>query len=133
MADKILMIDDDKDFVEAVKFILEEKGYEFVFSNDPKEGYEKIKMEKPNLIILDVMMERKASGFILSRKIRKDPEIPGGSKVPIIMLTGMRESTGFFLPGETKDEHFLPIDEFMEKPVKADELIKTIEKLLGKK
>ena len=126
------MIDDDKDYVEAVRFILESKGYEFIPAYNSKDGFIKVKEEKPDLIILDVMMHKKADGFIFARKLRRDPEYSEISKTPILMLTGMREKTGFFFPGEIKHEYFLPVDEFVEKPVKAERLIDIIDKLLKK-
>ncbi len=132
MKPRILMIDDDKDYVEAVRFILESKGYEFIPAYNSKDGFIKVKEEKPDLIILDVMMHKKADGFIFARKLRRDPEYSEISKTPILMLTGMREKTGFFFPGEIKHEYFLPVDEFVEKPVKAERLIDIIDKLLKK-
>jgi len=126
------MIDDDKDYIEAIRFILESKGYEFVPAYNTKEGFAKLK-EKPDLIILDVMMEKQAGGFIFARELRRNPEYLEVSKTPILMLTGMREKTGFFFPGEIKHDYFLPVDEFVEKPVKAEQLVDTINKLLKQK
>lgn len=127
---RILMIDDDKDYVEAIRIILENKGYEFIPAYNIEDGFGKVKTEKPDLIILDVMMGKKADGFIFARKFRRDPEYSEVSKIPILMLTGIREKTGFFFPGETKHDYFLPVDEFVEKPVKAEQLVETVEKLL---
>lgn len=130
---KILMIDDDKDYIEAIRFILESKGYEFVPAYNTKEGFAKLKEKKPDLIILDVVMEKQAGGFIFARELRRNPEYLEASKTPILMLTGMREKTGFFFPGEIKHDYFLPVDEFVEKPVKAEQLVDTINKLLKQK
>jgi DNA-binding response OmpR family regulator len=130
---KILMIDDDKDYVEAVRFILESQGYEFVPAYSTKDGFAKVTEEKPDLIILDVMMDRKAAGFIFARKLRRDAQYSEVSKTPILMLTAIREKTGFFFPGEIKDDYFLPVDEFVEKPVKAERLVAIVDGLLKKR
>lgn len=133
MSQKILMIDDDKDYVDAVRFVIESRGYDFVSAYNTKDGFAKAKEEKPDLIILDVMMDMKADGFIFARKLRRDPEYSDVSKIPILMLTGIREKTGFFFPGEIKHDYFLPVDEFVEKPVKAEQLIEIVERLLKNK
>ena len=125
--EKILIIDDDRDFTEAIKIILESKKYQVFVSDNPDEGLIKLEKENPDLLILDVMMENKAAGFIFSRKIRKNPKF---EKLPVLMLTGMRDQTGFFFPGDTRDEKFLPVDEFVEKPVEPEVLLEKVEKLL---
>lgn len=125
--EKILIIDDDVDFTEAIKIILESKNYRVFVSDNPKDGLSTLEKENPDLLILDVMMENKAAGFIFSRQIRKNPKF---EKLPILMLTGMREQTGFFFPGETKDSTFLPVDEFVEKPVEPNILLEKVKKLL---
>ncbi len=132
MKSKILMIDDDKDYVEAVRFVLESKGYEFIPAYSANEGFTKLIEKKPDLIILDVMMDKRADGFIFARKLRRYPQYSKSSQTPILMLTGMREKTGFFFPGEAKDDYFLPVDELVEKPVKAEQLLKIIENLISK-
>lgn len=126
---KILIIDDDPDFVEATRIVLESKPYKIIVASDTEEGFRKLEKEKPDLVLLDVMMERKAAGFLLSRKIRKDPKF---ANVPILMITSMREQTGLFFPGEAKHPVFLPVDEFVEKPVEPTILLETVEKLLKK-
>lgn len=126
---KILIVDDDKELTNMQKIVLENKGYQIIVSNDPQSGFEKLEKEKPDLVILDVMMEGKAAGFIFSRKMRKERRF---DNIPILMLTGMRKDTGFFFPGETKNNVFLPVDEFVEKPVEPDVLIEKVEKLLKK-
>jgi len=124
---KILIIDDDNDFTEATKVILESKNYEVVTSDNTKEGWILLENENPDLLILDIMMENKAAGIILSRKLRKNPKF---QKLPVLMLTGMREQTGFFFPGEPKSDTFLPINEILEKTHTPEILLEKIEKLL---
>ncbi|UCH15451.1 MAG: response regulator [Bacteroidales bacterium] len=126
---KILIIDDDNDFSEATKVILESRNYEVISADNTKEGLQLLENENPDLLILDVMMENKAAGFIISRQVRKDPKY---KKLPILMLTSMREQTGFFFPGEPKSDEFLPVNEFLEKPATSEILLEKVEKLLMK-
>ena len=81
---KILIIDDDVDFVEATKIVLESKPYEVVVAHEGEEGLRKVVEEKPDLIILDVIMPIK-DGFTVAEQLKKDPQL---SKIPVIMLTG---------------------------------------------
>lgn len=126
---KILIIDDDNDFAEAIKIILKSRNYEVISADNTKEGLLLLENENPDLLILDVMMENKAAGFIISRQIRKNPKF---QKLPIIILTGMREQTGFFFPDEPKNDVFLPVNEFLEKPPLPEILLEKVEKLLRK-
>ena len=126
---KILMIDDDNDFTEATKIILESRNYEVISADNTKEGLLLLESENPDLLILDIMMENKAAGIIISRQIRKNPKF---EKLPILMLSGIREQTGFFFPGELKSETYLPVNEFLEKPPLPEMLIEKVEKLLKK-
>jgi DNA-binding response OmpR family regulator len=126
---KILIIDDDNDFTEATKVILESRNYEVISADTTKEGLLLLENENPDLLILDVMMENKAAGIIISRQLRKNPKF---QKLPILMLTGMREQTGFFFPDEPKHSRFLPVNEFLEKPPLPEILLEKVEKLLMK-
>ena len=123
------MIDDDNDFTEATKVILESRNYEVISADTTKEGLLLLENENPDLLILDVMMENKAAGIIISRQLRKNPKF---QKLPILMLTGMREETGFFFPDEPKHSRFLPVNEFLEKPPLPEILLEKVEKLLMK-
>jgi DNA-binding response OmpR family regulator len=126
---KILIIDDDNDFAEATTIILESRNHEVISADNTKEGLILLEYENPDLLILDIMMENKAAGIIISRQLRKDPKF---QKLPILMLTGMREQTGFFFPGESKNDIFLPVNEFLEKPHLPEILLEKVEKLLMK-
>jgi len=126
---KILIIDDDNDLTEATKVILESRNYEVISADNTKEGLLLLESENPDLLILDIMMENKAAGIIISRQLRKNPKF---QKLPILMLTGMREQTGFFFPGETKNDTYLPVNEFLEKPALPEVLLEKVENLLRK-
>ena len=129
-APSILIIDDDPDFVEITKAILETKQYNVISAYDPEEGFAKLEEEVPDAIILDVMMGKGAGGFIFARKMRKDPRF---DKIPILMLTSMREQTGFDFPGERIHDKFLPVDDYIEKGVEPHVLLEKIEQQLANK
>ncbi len=126
---KILIIDDDADIVEAVKIVLESKGYTIITANEGDAGYKKAEAERPDLVILDVMMKTKDQGFQISYKLKNNPEL---SKIPILMLTSVGRETGFRFNKET-DADYLPVEEFIEKPIKPKDLLVKIEKLLKQK
>jgi two-component system, OmpR family, alkaline phosphatase synthesis response regulator PhoP len=126
---KILLIDDDVDIVDAVKIVLESKGYRVITANEGEAGYKKAESDRPDLIILDVMMKTKDQGFQVSYKLKNNPEL---SKIPILMLTSVERETGFRFNKET-DADYLPVDEFIEKPIKPDRLLTYIDKLLKEK
>ena len=126
----ILIVDDDPDFVEITKAILETKQYQVRSAQDPDEGFSRLEEEIPDLLILDVMMGRGAGGFVLARKIRKDSRF---DHVPILMLTSMIEQTGFDMPGERINDKFLPVDDYIEKGIEPHELLEKVEQQLAKK
>lgn len=129
-APRILIIDDDPDFVEVTKVILETKQYNVIAAYGSEEGWAKMEQQMPDAIILDVMMGRGAEGFIFARKMRKDPRF---DKIPILMLTSMREQTGFDIPGERIHQKFLPADDYVEKGVEPQVLLDKIAQQLAKK
>lgn len=126
---KILIIDDDPDIVEAMKVVLESKKHQVVIARSGKEGLEKVKEEKPNLVILDVMMETGDKGFDVARTIKSDAV---SNSTPILMLTAIKEKTGLDFRKEAGDETWLPVDAYLDKPLKPDELISKVKALLGK-
>jgi two-component system, OmpR family, alkaline phosphatase synthesis response regulator PhoP len=123
MAKKVLMIDDDPEFVDAITNILDVKGYDVVTAGNGKDGVEKARQEKPDIILLDVMMTTKSEGFDVARELSKDANL---KETPVIMLTGVRKEMN--LPfGFEPDADWLPVTVFLEKPVKPEVLLKTIE------
>ena len=127
MQKKILIIDDDIDLVEAMRLTLENAGFDVIDAQDGQKGLEKIEKEKPDLILLDVMMETQDEGFHVAYQIRNNEET---ADLPIIMLTAVGAETGFSFDKE-KDEDFLPVDEFIEKPINPDTLIECVQNNLG--
>ena len=124
---KILIVDDDPDIVEAMRVVLESKKYEVAVALSGEEGLTMARSERPDLIILDVMMETGSAGFEVSRKLNADQ---GLRKIPILMLTAIKEKTGVGFSRESGDDAWLPVDEYLEKPLKPDVLIAKVEALL---
>jgi len=124
----ILLVDDDPDFVDATKLILEKSKYKVITASNAEEGWKKAQAENPDLILLDVMMESPDAGFQLAYKIRNDKKL---KNKPILLLTAIGKVTGFKFD-KKKDEDFLPVEEYIEKPVKPEILLEKISKALSK-
>ena len=131
---KIVTIDDDPDILDVLRISLEANGYEVHAASNGVDGLRIIKEVHPALIILDVMMDTITEGFQVSYQLRsQDPksEYHEFSKVPIIMLTSISQKTGMTFSPE-KDGEYLPIDEFVEKPLRVESLLEKVRKLLRK-
>ena len=131
---KIVTIDDDPDILEVLRIALEANHYEVHAASNGAEGLKIIKQVHPDLIILDVMMDTVTEGFHVSYELRnQDPksEYREFSKVPIIMLTSISQKMGMTFSPE-KDGEYLPIDEFVEKPLRVESLLEKVKKLLPK-
>lgn len=126
---KILVVDDDVDIREAARAVLESAGYQFVGASNGEEGLEKARQEKPDLIILDVMMKTFTEGFHIAHKIRRDEAL---KDTPIIVLSAIGEKSGFEFSPET-DEDYLPVDIFIDKPFDPEDLLEKVSKLLAQK
>lgn len=126
---KILLVDDDPDFLEMHKAVLARNGYEVLTAFNGREGLERVRTDLPDLIILDLMMEKHDSGFSFSKQIKNDPLF---KKIPILMVTSVAEVTGYSFSIE-KDGYWMKADDFLDKPVMPDVLIGRVEKLLRKK
>jgi CheY-like chemotaxis protein len=125
---KILIIDDDPAFVEATTAILKSGSYKVEAAYDKEETMEKIKKEEPDLILLDVMMQRLNDGFTICYKLKHDPEL---KKIPVLMITGITKKTGFKFSPQT-DGEYLEADDYVDKPIKASDLLKRVKKLLSR-
>ena len=126
---RILIVDDDADISEAMRIVLENKGYGIDTAIDSKDALEHIKSQKPDLIILDVMMRTKSEGFDFSRELKQEPVY---LDIPILMLTAIKEKTGIDFKPAAGDETWMPVDEFLDKPVRPEQLIEKVESLLKK-
>lgn len=124
---KILLIDDDPDFVESTKLVLESKPYEVITASNGNEGLAKARKEKPDLIILDIIMPGK-DGFNAAEDLKKDPEM---KKIPVIMLTSFSENVGQTSLSVSQGL-MLDTEDYIDKPVAPQELLRRVEKLLKK-
>jgi len=141
MAKRILIIDDEPDIVTFLSAVLEENGYSSLSAKDGVEGLEVIRKERPDLILLDLMMPKK-SGITLFQELRNDPKM---SDIPVVVVTGVSEVTGvdfrnFMYKRPLKDEKkfvettgltkYTVPNGYVEKPIDPDELIKAIKEAL---
>jgi hydrogenase maturation protease len=129
----ILIIDDDPDMVEAMRMALEAHRYKVSHAANGRIGLEMVKKAKPDLIVLDVMMDTATEGFQVSLALRSpDPqsEYAAFSRIPIIMLTSIHSTTPLrFGP----DKDYLPVDTFLDKPIDPDVLLAKVAELTAKK
>ena len=124
---KILIIDDDPDFVDSVRAILEARDYIVDSAPNGAEGFKKAKETIPNLIILDVMMTKNTEGFEVSREFQKDADL---KSVPIIMITGIREHMNLAF-GFEPDGTWLPVKAVLEKTIKPDQLLAKVAEFIN--
>ena len=125
---KIICIDDDKDILDTCEVILQGQGHTVETAINGKEGFEKASKLKPDLIILDVMMDESTEGFHTAYKFRQSEAL---KYTPILMLTSVNETSPQKF--SAKDGEFLPVDAFMEKPVKPKEFVAQVKELLALK
>jgi len=124
---KILLIDDDPDFIEATKTILESKPYEVIVAFSGDEGLKKARAENPDMVLLDIIMPG-TDGFSAAEQFKKDPEL---SKISVVMLTSYAERrAGTGIPVSKGFQ--LEAEDYIEKPVSPEELFDIIEKNLKK-
>ena len=124
----ILIVDDDVDFVEATKLVLEKSGYHVETCMSAQACLEKMKVKIPDLIVMDVMMETDHSGFDLCREIKRNQDT---KEIPILMLTAVDEKYRMNFGTAAGDESWLPVECYIDKPVEANVLLERINKLLG--
>jgi CheY-like chemotaxis protein len=123
---KILVVDDDMDYLAATKAVLESKGHSVRTASSGQEGYAQAKADHPDLMLLDVMMTHDSEGFEIARKLKEDPATRG---LKVIVVTGIRKAKDLTF-GFEPDEDWLPVKAVLEKPVKADKLLKAVDSAL---
>jgi len=127
LADKVFVVDDDREFVEVVRTVLEANGYEVAAAYSGEEARGRVIEEQPDVIILDVMMETKTAGFDMARWLRDHEETDA---IPVVMLTAVNQEYPFqFGP----DSIWLPVDKFLEKPVSPERLLAEVERACTRK
>jgi NADH oxidase (H2O2-forming) len=120
---RILMVEDDRDFASAVKAVLASQPYTVDVAHNREEAMKKIESEKPDLLLLDIMLDEVDDGFTICRELKSDPEY---WSIPILAISAISKEAGID-PG--LGEHF-KADDFLEKPVKAVDLLEKIKKYL---
>jgi len=123
---KILIIDDDKDYGEALRIVLENNGYEVNHVLNIDDGRKFLDDIHPNLIILDVMMDKHTDGFELCYNLKHDEAC---RNIPILMVTAVTDKTGFKFSPET-DGEYLQADDYVAKPIPVSELLSRVKKLI---
>ena len=126
---RLLIVDDDTDLLEGQKVFLEKNGYVVETALSIEEGLQKAQEAAPDLIIADLMMEHYDSGFVFCKKVR---DLPGLSKVPIVMQTAAPRKVGFtFETGAAPGRDWMKVDEVLTKPVPLEHLLGKIEQYLS--
>jgi DNA-binding response OmpR family regulator len=130
MAEKILLVDDDPDILDAISMILESQGYQVVTARDGVEGLASLRAEKPALLILDLLMP-KMDGFAVCKELQ-DPRWAKYRDIPILILTSVREEASR-RRYELETGLELDVDDYVEKPVSPDILLERVGRLIKKK
>jgi CheY-like chemotaxis protein len=123
---RILIIDDDVDFIDLNRAVLENSDFEVVTAFSGREGMDKVKFEAPDLILLDLMMEKHDTGFSFAKTIKADPRY---KDIPILMISSVAGETGYDF-SQDLDGYWMKTDGFINKPVAPEELVKRINSLL---
>ncbi|MFC1864652.1 response regulator transcription factor [Chloroflexota bacterium] len=127
---KILVVDDDPDIREAIRAVLEAQSHQVITAGDGEEGLSKLKEERPDMMILDLLMP-KMDGFSVLKELQ-DPRLSKYSNIPIMILTSVREDASR-RRYELETGLELNFDDYVEKPIDPHTLVSRVEKLLEKK
>lgn len=137
MPKRILIVDDEPDAISYISSVLEDNGYEYLSAENGEEGLELARKEKPDMILLDLIMPEK-SGMLMFQELKKDPEL---GRIPVIVVSGASEALGVDLRNfmikqplrgrqrvveTTGETQFTEPNAYVEKPVDPNELIKVI-------
>ena len=124
---KILLVDDDTDFIESTKTVLESKPYEVITAANGDEGLRKARAEKPDLILLDIIMPVE-DGFTAAEQLKKDPQLAG---IPVLMLTSYA-AKGAETAIPRNRGYSLDVEDYLDKPVSPKDLLAKVAKYLKK-
>jgi CheY-like chemotaxis protein len=123
---RILVIDDEPDFVTFMTTLLEDNGYSCITANNGQEGIDRTRAERPDLVLLDITMPEK-TGVRFYREVRDDPDL---RDIPVVMVTGVMQEFKRFI---STRRQVPPPDGYISKPVDQQELLATVAKLLAAK
>jgi DNA-binding response OmpR family regulator len=123
----VLVIDDDLDVLDAVRLALEDADFSVATATTGDEGLARLRQGDVDALILDVMLARDTEGFQLAQTLKEDETLKG---IPILIMTSVGTKTGFSFDPET-DGDYLPVEDYVEKPIGPSELVVRVRKLLG--
>jgi CheY-like chemotaxis protein len=124
---KILIVDDDPDFHTTISAFLQPAGYSLLSAFSEREGLELARREKPDLILLDIIMQTTTDGFDFCREARRDPAI---KHTPILGISAMEKLTGAHYPPDFERDLF-PVDAYLSKPVSPKQLLAEVRRLMA--
>ena len=122
---KILVIDDDRDYIKITKMILQSGGYDVITAASGEEGLNVMRREKPDMVILDVMMAYILEGLDIRRQMADDPDL---KNIPVIMSTSL---TGERVQRTLPSDEFVPDSAWLHKPIDPDKLLEQVKKTIG--
>jgi DNA-binding response OmpR family regulator len=125
---KILLVDNDVDFIDLNKAVLENNGFDVLVAYSGSEGLDRVRFEQPDLIVLDLMMEKHDTGFGFAKAMKADPT---SKNIPILMLTAVGSETGMDFSQEL-DGYWMKTDDYANKPLLPEDLVKKINELLAR-
>jgi CheY-like chemotaxis protein len=124
---RVLLVDDDVDFLNAVRLTLESAGYDVLSAHTAKDAIALLRQAPVQVAILDLMMEEPDSGIAVAHFLRRQPEMQG---IPVILATAVTEKTGFRVSLDDPDDRdWLKVDAWVDKPVNPELLLKVVERL----
>ena len=122
---RVLVVDDDPDFVEIMSMVLRKEGYELDSASSGSQALEKMRASPPDILLLDVMMSGILDGVNVSFQMAEDPML---KSVPIVMISSIPDSPH---AQDFPTDEFVPISAWITKPVQPDQLVKTVKRLIG--
>ena len=124
---RLMIIDDDPEYVAATRAVLEEAGYEAEVAYNPRDGMAALRAHRHDLLLLDLVMGRGVEGITVARAIRADPTL---KRLPILVVTGLRTQLASIFPGRALHTDDIPLDDLLEKPVPPGVLLERVAALL---
>jgi CheY-like chemotaxis protein len=122
---KVLVVDDDPDFVKVTTKVLEKAGYEVLSAPNGAKALQTMRQQRPDVVLLDIMMSYILDGLDVSREMAEDPNL---KDTPVIMVTSL---TGVKGSGVFPTDEYVPVDEWLSKPVEPDTLLERVSKALS--
>ncbi len=122
---KILVIDDDRDFIKITRMILESRQHQVMTAANGEEGLKAMRRERPDLVVLDVMMSYILDGLDVRRQMAADEDL---KNIPVIMVTSL---TGERVQGTLPSAEYVPDSPWIHKPIDPDLLLEQVKKAVG--